>query len=233
MQSSYENQLLEIPGVAQVTLYGGDELQQQIWLDPEALRRRKVSLQAVADAAAEASATAPGGFLIGGGQETLIRVDGNARSSGDLAETTVNSGTGERLRLSELATIRPGGALRRGDASFNGKPAVVLMINKQPDVDTPSVTRAVEERIAAISRTLPTDVAVKRTFRQANFIDTAIANVSSSLLEGVVIVSVVIVLFLMNWRAAVISLSAIPLSLLIGLMVMKMTRNLQPQVAPH
>ncbi|MFM9110006.1 MAG: efflux RND transporter permease subunit, partial [Prochlorococcaceae cyanobacterium] len=99
--------------------------------------------------------------------------------------------------------------------------AVVLMINKQPDVDTPSVTRTVEARIAAIRRTLPADVGVTRTFRQANFIDTAIANVSSSLLEGVVIVSVVIVLFLMNWRAAVISLSAIPLSLLIGLMVMK------------
>ncbi len=221
VQSTYENQLLEIPGVAQVTLYGGDVLQQQIWVNPEALRRGKVSLQAVADAAADASATAPGGFLIGGGQETLIRVDGHARRGDDLAEAMVKGSDGQRLKLSQLSTIRPGGTLRRGDASFNGKPAVVLMINKQPDVDTPSVTRAVEERIAAISRTLPADVAVKRTFRQANFIDTAIANVSSSLLEGVLIVSVVIVLFLMNWRAAVISLSAIPLSLLIGLMVMK------------
>ncbi len=221
VQSSFENQLLEIPGVAQVTLYGGDDLQQQIWVDPEKLRRRGVSLQAVADAAAQASATAPGGFLIGGGQETLIRVDGSARSADDLAAAIVKSADGQPLKLSELATISAGGALRRGDASFNGQPAVVLMVNKQPDVDTPSVTRAVEERIAAISRTLPADIAVKRTFRQSNFIDTAIANVSSSLLEGVVIVSVVIVLFLMNWRAAVISLSAIPLSLLIGLMVMK------------
>ena len=221
VESSFENQLLEIPGVAQVTVYGGDDLQQQIWVDPERLRRRKVSLKAVADAAAEASATAPGGFLVGGGQETLIRVDGNARSGDDLAEAIVKTSDRRPLKLAELATIRPGGSLRRGDASFNGKPAVVLMINKQPDVDTPSVTRTVEERIAAISRTLPADVTVKRTFRQANFIDTAIANVSSSLLEGVVIVSAVIVLFLMNWRAAVISLSAIPLSLLIGLMVMK------------
>jgi nickel/cobalt tolerance cation efflux system protein len=221
VQSSFENQLLEIPGVAQVTLYGGDDLQQQIWVDPEKLRRRGVSLQAVADAAAQASATAPGGFLIGGGQETLIRVDGSARSGDDLAAAIVKSADGQPLKLSELASIRAGGALRRGDASFNGQPAVVLMVNKQPDVDTPSVTRAVEERIAAISRTMPADIAVKRTFRQANFIDTAIANVSSSLLEGVVIVSAVIVLFLMNWRAAVISLSAIPLSLLIGLMVMK------------
>jgi len=220
VQTSFENQLLEIPGVAQVTLYGGDALQQQIWVDPEKLRSRGVSLQAVADAAADASATAPGGFLIGGGQETLIRIDGNARSGADLAAAVLTGGNGQTLRLSELASIRPGGALRRGDASFNGKPAVVLMINKQPAIDTPSVTRAVEERITAIRRTLPADVMVQRSFRQANFIDTAIANVSSSLLEGVLIVSVVIVLFLMNWRAAVISLSAIPLSLLIGLMVM-------------
>ena len=221
VQSSVEHQLLEIPGVAQVTLYGGDDLQQQIWVDPDTLRRRNVSLQAVADAAAQASAAAPGGFLIGGGQETLIHVDGTARSADDLGRSIVSSADGEVLRLSELADIRRGGALRRGDASFNGEPAVVLMINKQPDVDTPSVTRAVEQRIAAIGRTLPADVALHRTFRQSNFIDTAIANVSSSLLQGVVIVSLVIVLFLMNWRAAVISLSAIPLSLLIGLSVMK------------
>ena len=221
VQSSFENQLLEIPGVAQVTLYGGAEQQQQIWVDPEKLRRRGVSLQAVADAAAEASATAPGGFLIGGGQETLIRVDGNARTGDELAAAVVTGWNGEKVRLSDLASIRPGGALRRGDASFNGEPAVVLMISKQPAIDTPSVTRAVEERMAAIRRTLPADVVVQRTFRQANFIETAIANVSSSLLEGVLVVSVVIVLFLMNWRAAVISLSAIPLSLLIGLMVMK------------
>ncbi|TVS03966.1 MAG: efflux RND transporter permease subunit [Cyanobium sp. PLM2.Bin73] len=221
VQSSFKHQLLEIPGVAQVTLYGGDDLQQQIWVDPDTLRSRNVSLQAVADAAAQASATAPGGFLIGGGQETLLRVDGTARSADDLGSSIVITADGEALRLSELADIRQGGALRRGDASFNGEPAVVLMINKQPDVDTPSVTRAVEQRLAAISRSLPGDVALHRTFRQANFIDTAIANVSSSLLAGVVIVSLVIVLFLMNWRAAVISLCAIPLSLLIGLSVIK------------
>lgn len=221
VQSSFENQLLEIPGVAQVTLYGGDDLQQQIWVDPEKLRSRGVSLQAVADAAAQASATAPGGFLIGGGQETLIRVDGSARSGDDLAAAIVKGADGQPLKLSALASIGAGGALRRGDASFNGQPAVVLMVNKQPDVDTPSVTRAVEERIAAISRTLPADIAVKRTFRQSAFIDKAIANVSAAMLEGVVIVSAVIVLFLMNWRGAVISLSAIPLSLLIGLMLMK------------
>ena len=95
------------------------------------------------------------------------------------------------------------------------------MITKQPDVDTPSVTREVERRIAELNRTLPADVQIQQTFRQSNFIDSAIRNVSSAMVEGVVIVSAVIVLFLMNWRGAAISLSAIPLSILIGLMLMK------------
>ena len=219
--TTFNNQILEVPGVAQVTLYGGEQAQQQIQIDPQQLQARNVSLQAVAEAAAAASANAPGGFLIAGGQEKLIRADGQASSPADLADAVVTDQKGQPLRLGEVATVQLGSAVKRGDGSFNGKPAVVLMINKQPDIDTPSVTREVEERIAALSRTLPADIQVTRTFRQASFIDTAIRNVSSSLIEGIAIVSVVMVLFLMNWRTAVITLSAIPLSLLIGLMLMR------------
>ena len=219
--TTFNNQILAVPGVSQVTLYGGEEAQQQIQIDPQQLQARNVSLQAVAEAAAAASANAPGGFLIAGGQEKLIRASGQASSSEDLADSVVTGSKGQTLRLGDVAEVRLASALKRGDGSFNGKPAVVLMINKQPDIDTPRVTREVEERIAALSKTLPSDIQVKRTFRQANFIDTAIKNVSASLIEGIVIVSVVMVLFLMNWRTAVITLSAIPLSLVIGLMLMR------------
>jgi len=219
--TTFNNQILAVPGVSQVTLYGGEEAQQQIQIDPQQLQARNVSLQAVAEAAAAASANAPGGFLIAGGQEKLIRASGQASSSEDLADSVVTGSKGQSLRLGDVAEVRLASALKRGDGSFNGKPAVVLMINKQPDIDTPRVTREVEERIAALSKTLPGDIQVKRTFRQANFIDTAIKNVSASLIEGIVIVSVVMVLFLMNWRTAVITLSAIPLSLVIGLMLMR------------
>ena len=123
--------------------------------------------------------------------------------------------------LQDVAEVQTGAALKRGDASFNGQPAVVLMINKQPDVDTPTVTNAVEAVIADLQQTFPVDVQMARTFRQANFIDSAISNVSGSLLEGIIIVSVIMLLFLMNWRTAIITLSAIPLSLLIRLMLMK------------
>jgi len=219
--SSFTHPLLEIPGVAEVTIYGGDELQQQVWVDPAKLRRSQISLSQVGDAAAAASRNAPGGFLIQGGRETLVRIDGGAGSSEALARSAVQGRNGITIPLGEVADVRRGGALRRGEASFNGAPAVVLMVNKQPDVDTPTVTRAVEQRINAISQTLPKDIQVQTTFRQANFIDTAIRNVSSSLISGVVIVALIITLFLMNWRAAIISLSAIPLSLLIGLLLMK------------
>ncbi len=219
--TTFNNQILAVPGVSQVTLYGGEEAQQQIQIDPQQLQARLVSLQAVAEAAAAASANAPGGFLIAGGQEKLIRADGQASSPEELADSVVTDQKGQPLRIGDVATVRLASALKRGDGSFNGKPAVVLMINKQPDIDTPRVTRDVEERIAALSKTLPADIQVTRTFRQASFIDTAIRNVSSSLIEGIAIVSVVMVLFLMNWRTAVITLSAIPLSLLIGLMLMR------------
>ncbi|MCP9828993.1 efflux RND transporter permease subunit [Synechococcus sp. Lug-A] len=219
--TTFNNQILAVPGVSQVTLYGGEEAQQQILINPQQLLARKVSLQAVAEAAAAASANAPGGFLIAGGQEKLIRASGQASSSEDLADSVVTDNKGQTLQLGDVAEVRLASALKRGDGSFNGKPAVVLMINKQPDIDTPRVTREVEELIAALSKTLPGDIQVKRTFRQANFIDTAIKNVSASLIEGIVIVSVVMVLFLMNWRTAVITLSAIPLSLVIGLMLMR------------
>ena len=219
--TTFNNQVLAVPGVSQVTLYGGEEAQQQIQIDPKQLQARNVSLQAVAEAAAAASSNAPGGFLIAGGQEKLIRASGQASSSEDLADSVVTGSKGQLLRLGDVAEVQLASALKRGDGSFNGKPAVVLMINKQPDIDTPRVTRDVEERIASLSKTLASDIQVQRTFRQASFIDTAIKNVSGSLIEGIAIVSVVMLLFLMNWRTAVITLSAIPLSLLIGLMLMR------------
>ncbi|MCT0219880.1 CusA/CzcA family heavy metal efflux RND transporter [Synechococcus sp. CS-1329] len=218
---SYRQAILAVPGVAQVTIYGGDEQQFQVLLDPQELQVQSVSLQAVIEGVSEAMATSPGGFLIAGGQERLIRPLAQITQVTDLANAAVRNQQGQPVLLSTLAEVKRGVALKRGDASFNGKPSVVLMVIKQPDVDTPTVTRAVEQRVAELNRTLPADVQIHRTFRQSDFIDSAIRNVSESLLQGVVIVSLVIVLFLMNWRAAVISLSAIPLSLLIGLMLMK------------
>jgi nickel/cobalt tolerance cation efflux system protein len=215
------SQILSVPGVTDVTIYGGDERQEQVLVDPERLRSLNVSLTEVTDAARGANSNAPGGFLIGGGQELLVRGIGQVQSIEDLQQSVVKTENGAPILLRDVAEVQTGAALKRGDASFNGQPAVVMMVNKQPDVDTPTVTKAVEAVMQSLQPTFPADVQVAQTFRQSNFIDTAIGNVGNSLLEGIVIVSVVMLLFLMNWRTAIITLTAIPLSLLIGVLLMK------------
>jgi nickel/cobalt tolerance cation efflux system protein len=221
VEVTLSNQIVSVPGVSQVTIYGGDERQEQVLVDPEKLRSLEISLTDVTNAARGANSNAPGGFLIGGGQELLVRGIGQVNSIEDLQQSVVKVENGKPILLQDVAEVQTGAALKRGDASFNGQPAVVLMINKQPDVDTPTVTKAVEAVMASLQPTFPTDVQIVRTFRQSNFIDSAIGNVSGSLIQGIIIVSVIMLLFLMNWRTAVITLSAIPLSLLIGLMLMK------------
>jgi len=216
------NQILSVPGVSRVTIYGGEQQEEQILVDPAKLTALGVSLNEVTTAAAQASSNAPGGFLMGGGQELLIRGIGQVESQADLEQAVVKvTAEGRPILLADVAQVQTGAALQRGDASFNTQPAVVVMVEKQPDVDTPTVTQAVEDLIASLQPNFPADVQMQRTFRQANFIDMAIGNVSKSLLGGVAIVSIIMLLFLMNWRTAAIALSAMPLSLLIGLLLMK------------
>jgi nickel/cobalt tolerance cation efflux system protein len=116
--------------------------------------------------------------------------------------------------------VRIGGALKRGDGSVNGQPAIVVMVNKQPQYDTPTVTREIERAMEEVKAGLPKDVTVTQTFRQENFIEFALENVTGSLRDGTIIVSVILLMFLMNWRTAVISLSAIPLSVLMGMLIL-------------
>ena len=221
IESTYENALLAIPGVTQVTIYGGDLAETQIQLNIEALQQQNVALKEVLDAASAAQFSGRGGIQIAGGQERLILTDNTSAEAKDLSSAAVVGRDGQVVSLGELAAIKNAAGLRRGEASLNGRSAVVLMINKQPNVDTPQLTRLVEQRVEQLHGLLPADVSVTRTFRQAHFIEIAIRHVSESLLLGVVIVAAVLGLFLMNWRTACIALSAIPLSLLVGLLLMR------------
>ncbi len=221
VDGTLSNQILSVPGVTQMTVYGGDERQEQVLVDPDKLRSLKVSLSEVTEAAKGANSNAPGGFLIGGGQELLVRGIGRVNTIEDLQKSVVKVQSGKPILLQDVAEVKTGAALKRGDASFNGQPAIVVMINKQPQVDTPTVTKAVEKVMTGLQATFPADVKMAQTFRQSNFIDAAIRNVSDSLVEGIIIVSVIMLLFLMNWRTAMITLTAIPLSLLIGIMLMR------------
>lgn len=214
------NRLLAVPGISQVIAYGGDVRQYQVLVDPTKLAAFNVSLQDVTEAAEQANVNAAGGFLITPDQEEIIRGVGRIESIEQLAQSVVTARDGKPVLLQNVASVQIGAALQRGDGSANGQRAVVVVINKQPLADTPTVTRAVERAMEEVKAGLPKDVRVLETFRQESFIESAIENVRDSLRDGIIIVSVILLLFLMNWRTAVITLSAIPLSILIGMLIL-------------
>ncbi|NET38763.1 MAG: efflux RND transporter permease subunit, partial [Cyanothece sp. SIO1E1] len=219
---SITNQLLAVPGITQVIAYGGDIRQYQVLVNPAQLKAFDVSLAEVTEAAQAANTNAAGGFLTNSDQEVLIRGLGRIESIQDLAQSVVTARSSTPVLLQDVADVQIGAALKRGDGSLDGKPAIVVLVNKQPLADTPTVTAAVETAMAGIQAGLPADVEVTVTFRQSDFIDASIKNVTQALRDGIIIVSIILFLFLMNWRTAMITLSAIPLSLLIGLMLMNL-----------
>lgn len=214
------NRLLAVPGVTQITVFGGEERQYQVLVDPDKLSAFNVSLMDVEAAAAAANQNGAGGYLVDADQELLIRGIGRVEAIADLQQSVVTARDGTPVLLQDVATVQVGAALKRGDGSLNGEPALVMLINKQPLADTLAVTQAVEAALEEVGPSLPADVAIRRTFRQADFIEASIHNVRDSLRDGILIVSVILLLFLMNWRTAVITLSAIPMSLLICLILL-------------
>jgi len=214
------NRLLAVPGVSQVIAYGGDMRQYQVLADPVKLTSFNVSLQQVREAVAGANVNAPGGFLITPDRERLIRGIGRIESIEDLKQSVVTARNGTPIRLSDVADVTIGSALKRGDGSLNGRKAVIVMVNKQPLIDTPTVTKAIESAMEEIKTGIPKDIKIDATFRQEDYIDSSIENVRSALVEGAIIVALILIPFLMNWRSLVICFVALPLSLLIGVMAL-------------
>jgi CzcA family heavy metal efflux pump len=218
-----KNRLLAVPGVTQIVVFGGDVRQYQVLVDPAKLRAFNVSLKEVTEATQKANVNAPGGFLINPDQELLVREVGRIESIDELKESAITARNGTPILLGQVADVKIGAQLKRGDATLNGKKAIVVVVNKQPQADTPTVTRAIEAAMEEIKASLPKDVKVIATFRQENFIEASLKNVEDALRDGIIIVSAVLILFLMNWRTVIISLSALPLSLLLGMMILNWT----------
>jgi CzcA family heavy metal efflux pump len=218
-----KNRLLAVPGVSQIVVFGGDVRQYQVLADPNKLKAFNVSLKEVTEATEKANMNAPGGFLINPDQELLVRGIGRIESIDELKQSAITARNGTPVLLGQVADVKIGAELKRGDATLNGKKAIVVVVNKQPQADTPTVTRAVETAMSEIKAGLPQDVKVTVTFRQENFIEASLKNVEDSLRDGIIIVSVVLILFLMNWRTVIISLSAIPLSLLLAMIILNWT----------
>jgi CzcA family heavy metal efflux pump len=214
------NRLLAVPGVAQVIVFGGDVRQYQVLVAPEKLQAFNVSLQDVSDAVAAANVNAAGGYLITPDREKLIRGIGRIEDIEALKQSVIKARNGVPIRISDIADVKIGAAVKRGDASVNTQKAVVAIINKQPQADTPTVTRAVEAAMNELKAGLPTSIQVETTFRQEAYIDASIENVKAALIEGSIIVALVLIPFLMNWRNLAVCLAALPLSLLIGVLAL-------------
>ncbi|MEG4339952.1 efflux RND transporter permease subunit [Microcoleus sp. D3_18_C2] len=213
------NRLLAVPGVSQVLVYGGDLQQFQVIANPEKLQALKVSLQEVVKATNEANAKTAGGLLIDPERELVIRGEGQIQNIEDLQKAVVKVQEGKAILLRDVAEVKIGAALQRGDASWNTKRAVVVMVNKQPLVDSPTVTQAIIEAMEEIKPGLPKDVKANVTFRQDAYIDASVGNVRSALIEGSLIVAAILIPFLMNWRTLTICLLDFFLSLLFSLLV--------------
>ena len=207
--------LLTIPGVAQVIPIGGEVRQFRVSPNPAAMRALGVTNAQLETALAQFGTNAGGGFTDQHSREYLIRNIGRTMSLDDLRNLVVATVAETPVHLRQVAEVSFAARTKRGDAGYMAKPAVIVSVEKQPDVDTVRLTRSIETALKEMSPTLPAGIRADQVlFRQADFIETSIRNVERVLFEAVLVVAVVLFAFLLNVRTTAISLLAIPVSVL-------------------
>ena len=214
--------LLNIPGVSQIIPIGGEVKQYRVTPDPTNLQRLGISLEHLETSLKNYAANSSGGFLEAQSQEYLIRNIGRTSKLEQLENLALDYRNGVPILLKQVATVGFAARVKRGDASFMGKPAVIISVQKQPAADTIQLTRQVENALTELNHGLPDGISVKNiVFKQANFIEASVNNVEEALRDGAIIVAVVLFLFLLNFRTTFISLIAIPISILLTILVFK------------
>ena len=214
--------LLSTGGVAQVAVIGGDIKEYQILLDPARMKHYGVGLNEVLDVCRNMNRNANGGVLYEFSNEYIIRGVLSTSKAEEIAQGVVKTVNEYPVTLGDIATVKIGGkSPKLGTASERTKPAVLITVTKQPDTSTEKLTEKLDEIVVDLRKNLPADVHVSTDiFRQSHFIDNSINNVKKSLFEGSFFVVIVLFLFLMNIRTTVISLVALPLSLLVSIIVL-------------
>ncbi|MDZ4821687.1 MAG: efflux RND transporter permease subunit [Planctomycetota bacterium] len=214
--------LMTIPGVAQVVSIGGGRKQFQVLVDPEALQKYGVTLEEVEKAVADSNQNATGGYLEEGGRELLARMIGRVHSKSDLDPVVVKPAANRSVLLSQVATIVEAPQVKRGDSSVMGNPAVTLVISKQPGADTRLLTSNIIKALDELKQSLPKDLVINSdVYQLKRFIDLSIDNVIEALRDGGILVVIVLFIFLLNFRTTLITLTAIPLSIVITGLVFK------------
>lgn len=206
--------LLAVPGVAQVTLIGGGRKQYEVLLSPEKLGAYEITLAEVREALSAANKNESAGFLVQGGQEYLIQGMGLFADLNDIRKTVVRTRDSVPVRIEDLASVRVGEALKRGEGSLDGRAAVIVGVRKQPGVNTLAVTNAIDQALEGLRSTLPPGIEIREdVFRQADFVEVAIGNLEEAAGYGGLLVVAAVLIFLANARASIITVFAIPFSL--------------------
>ncbi|MGE3424776.1 MAG: efflux RND transporter permease subunit [Dehalococcoidia bacterium] len=213
--------ILSLSGIAQIITIGGQPTELQVVVDADKLRTFDVTLQEVADATRYSNVNVAGGFLNMGAKGPLVAVSGLLERPEELMEAVVRDDPTRPIRIEDVADVVFGpAAIPTGDAGIDAGPGVIMVIMKQPGIDTLALTERVNQELELIQRELPEDVAIDPTlFQQAAFIERAIDNVLEAVRDGAILVVIILFLFLLNFRTTFITLSAIPLSVAIAALV--------------
>jgi CzcA family heavy metal efflux pump len=216
------NRLLGLTGVSQVVVIGGEHKEYQVLVSPSKMMHYGVTLEEVLKAAEESGANVSGGFMNEHGNEYVVRGLARTDDTTQIGGTFVKMVNGQPVCLRDVARVTYGASQKIGDGSRNGSPAVILTVMKQPSTNTLDLTERIDSAMADLNRNIASDIKINtHIFRQADFINASVNNIQKTLIEGSIFVIVILMMFLMNWRATVISLLAIPVSLLVAFLALK------------
>lgn len=214
--------ILSVGGVAQVTVHGGESKEYQILPDPLKMKHYNVSLEDILEATESSNINAAGGFINQFGKKYTVRGISRTTHVQEIAQTVIKSNDGTSIILEDVADVQIGASQKIGSGSYSGNPAVIVIITKQPDINTVKITDKLNAEFEKIRNEQSIVEIHEPIYEQAGFIEIAINNVMKVLLEGSVFVFIILFLFLFNIRTTAISLITIPISLLITILVLKM-----------
>jgi CzcA family heavy metal efflux pump len=214
--------LLSIGGVSQVVVIGGEYKQYQLLASPQKMKSYNISLPELLKASKEANQNAAGGFMQEYGNEYIVTGIGRTNDLNELGSSVIKIQNGIPIKIEDVAELKIGSSIKIGDGSLKGNPAVIMTVMKQPGTNTLELTDKIDQSLMELKKSLPNDLEINtRIFRQSDFINASIGNIQKTLIEGSLFVVLILFIFLMNWRATVISLVAIPISILTAILVLK------------
>jgi CzcA family heavy metal efflux pump len=214
--------LLAIPGVSQIITIGGELKQYQILVSSEKLQQKGLTVEDLKHSLGEIGMNTSGGFINIAENEYLIRTIGRLENVHHIEQAYVGTHLGHPVSVKDIAQVKIGAHTKRGDGSINGRHAVVMTVQKQAGSQTVELTRKIESEIVAMRKSMPPGVHINSDlFKQSHFIENAIGNVAEALRDGTIMVMIVLMLFLLNWRTTFITLTAIPLSFVLTAIVFK------------